>query len=166
MPDFQVDEQPQPIVMTHASATVLVGQLPQGVRIEEPARSGTRSQNELLDHRPEAAAQPAADRHGKPHLAAPEDRRRHEVLHRGSKHGLACPSPQFEPSWHRRDVLDETVVEEWHPAFNRRGHAHLVLLHQQFLQIGLQIHAAHALEHGSHPFLVAARLDNVRVPLA
>jgi hypothetical protein len=151
--------------VTDASATVLVGQLPQGVRIEEPARSGTQPQNELLDHRPEAAAQPAADWHGKPHLAAPEDRRRHEVPHRGSKYGLGCPSLQFEPPWHRRDVLDETVVEEWHSAFNRRRHAHLVLLHQQFLQIGLQIHAAHALEHGSHTFLVAARLDNVRVPL-
>src|SRR5215510_13945149 len=52
VPDFEVDEQPQPIVVTCASATVLVGQLPQGVRIEESARSGTRSQNELLDHRP------------------------------------------------------------------------------------------------------------------
>src|SRR5262245_17838335 len=102
MPDFEVDEQPQPIVVPRASATVFVGELTQGVRIEEAARSGTQTENELLDHRPEAAAQPAANWYRKPHLAAREDRRRHEVAHCGSKHGLGGPSPQFEPSWHRR----------------------------------------------------------------
>src|SRR5215470_14802296 len=105
MPDFQIDEQPQPIVVTRAAAPVLVGQLTQGVRIEESARSRTRSQNELLDHRPEAAAQPAADRYGKSHLATREDRRRHDVPHCGPKYRLGCPSSQLEPSWHRGDVL-------------------------------------------------------------
>ena len=152
--------------MTQLSATVFVGQLPHDVRIEEPARSGTPSENQLLDHRPEAAAQPTPDRHGKPHLAAREDRGGHQIPHRGPKHRLGRPSPQFEPAWHRGNVLDETVVEKWHSAFNRGGHAHLVLLHQQFLQIGLQIDAAHALEHGSRAFLVAARLDGVGVPRA
>ena len=33
----------------------------------------------------------------------------------------------------------EGVVQERYPAFDRRGHAHLVLLHQQFLQVGLDV---------------------------
>ncbi len=163
MPDFQVDEQPKPVVVARMSGTVLLGQLTERARIEEPAGSSARAHDELCDDRPEAAAQPAADWNRKSHLAAREDGRRHEIPHRGPEHGLGRPSTQLEAPGHRRDVLDEMVVQERHAALERRGHAHLVLLHQQFLQIRLQIDMAHALEHGSRPFLVAARMDAVRI---
>jgi len=33
----------------------------------------------------------------------------------------------------------QSVIEEWHTAFDRRSHAHVVLLHEQFDQISLDV---------------------------
>ena len=41
---------------------------------------------------------------------------------------------------------DQLIVEEGHAAFDARRHAHLVLLHQQLVEIGAQVVTAHAIE--------------------
>src|SRR5262249_7714820 len=56
------------------------------------------------------------------------------------------PAPELEAAGHRGDALDEHVVEEGYPALDRGGHAHLVLLHQELDEVGLQIRAAHPIE--------------------
>ncbi len=45
---------------------------------------------------------------------------------------------------HRRGELDELVIEERDAALDRRGHAHLVLLHEQFDQIRLHVRVEQA----------------------
>src|SRR5262249_50916204 len=67
-------------------------------------------------------------------------------------------------SRNRRGVLDEDVVEKGHTAFDRRRHAHLVLLHQQLDEVRLQVRMAHALEPPPRTLGVAAEAFCIGVP--
>ena len=53
-------------------------------------------------------------------------------------------------------MLDQLVIQKRHPALDRCRHAHLILLHQQFYEIGLQVGMAHAIQCIAGAFLVVA----------
>jgi hypothetical protein len=86
-----------------------------------------------------SSAEPAADRHGESHLPPGQDLVRQEVPHRPAQDVFRRAASQLEPLGKRGRKLDELMVEERHAALDRRGHAHLVLLHQQFVQVCEQV---------------------------
>ena len=64
---------------------------------------------------------------------------RQHALHRLAQDPLGRPARQLPLVGQRRRELDQLVIEERHAAFDRRRHAHLVLLHQQLDQVGLDV---------------------------
>ena len=118
MPELQIGEQPQPIAMLVDTCPVILCEPPERGRLEEPSIEGARGEDQFLDERPGRAPQPAADGDREAHLATPEDLSRHDVPHRLSQHGLRPPPPDLEAGRHRRDVLDEIVIEEGHAALD------------------------------------------------
>jgi hypothetical protein len=82
LPDFEIDEKPQPIAMLTQAVAMLVHQLRQGAPLEETARAGASAEHELVDDRSEGSAQPATERHREPHLRPRENGRRDEIGHR------------------------------------------------------------------------------------
>ena len=112
-----------------------------------PRAQRPRAQHELLDQRPGGPAQPAArPAPESPSCAALRISPRHEVAQRLAQHRLGAPAAQLEAARQRGHVLDQRVVQEGHAALDRRRHAHLVLLHQQLDEIGLEVGVAHPLE--------------------
>src|SRR5581483_8906681 len=60
-------------------------------------------------------------------------------------------------------MLDQRMVEERHATLDRSCHAHLILLHQSFDEIGLQVGGAHARERVALAFVVAPETLDVGV---
>ena len=56
------------------------------------------------------------------------------------------------------------MVEERHATFDRRGHAHLILLHEQLDEIRLQIRVTHPIERAAGRLGVMAQALRVDVP--
>ena len=67
-------------------------------------------------------------------------------LHRLAQDPLGREAAQFHPWRQRGRELHEVVIEEGHAALDRGRHAHLVLLHQQFHQVRLQVRVEQPVE--------------------
>src|SRR5437762_2024196 len=74
MPDFEIEEEPQPIAVNVMSSPMLHDHPLQTRTIEESSRLGSRAEHEFVDQGTEAVLQPLADRHRKAHLASSENR--------------------------------------------------------------------------------------------
>ena len=88
MPDFEVDEEPEPIAVSPGTRSVLLRQLPERRRPEQTPCASPRSEHELLDNGPERPPEPPSHRDGEPHLSPGEDRSRHPIRKRCPQHGL------------------------------------------------------------------------------
>ena len=64
---------------------------------------------------------------------------RHQALDGLLDDVLALAVAEFHVLGNARGKLDELVIQKGHAAFNTGGHAHLVLLHEQFDQVGLLV---------------------------
>ena len=56
VPQFEVDEQPQPLAVFARAAAVFLSQAANLIVMKIPALAGARTEHELLDHRPVIAA--------------------------------------------------------------------------------------------------------------
>ena len=59
---------------------------------------------------------------------------------------FCVPPADLEPVRNASGEFHECVIEKRHAALDGAGHAHLVLLHQQFDQVGLLVGVEHARE--------------------
>ena len=86
------------------------------------------------------AARPGGERHREAHLRPRRGSTRgSRSLHRLAQDALGREARQLPLVGQRRGELDQLVIEERHAALDRRRHAHLVLLHQQLDQVGLDV---------------------------
>ena len=97
-------------------------------------------------------AQPLAQRRGEAHLLAVDDFVRQEVFDGFLDDVLAFAVAQLHVLGNARGELDELVIEKRHAAFDGGGHAHLVLLHEQFDEVGLLVGVEHAGQRGEIGF--------------
>jgi hypothetical protein len=81
-----------------------------------------------------------------PHLRPREDLARQQVAGRRAQQALGRKPAQLGRRGQLRGELHELVIEERHAALDGRRHAHLVLLHQELDQIGLQVGVQDAIE--------------------
>ena len=52
----------------------------------------------------------------------------------------------FHVLWNPHGKLHKWMIQKWHAAFNGARHAHLILLHEKFHQIGLHIRIEQTVE--------------------
>ena len=88
--------------------------------------------------------QPLAERRGEAHFLAVDDFVRDQVFDGFLHDVLAFAVAHLHVLGDAGGELDELVIEERNAAFDGGGHAHLVLLHEQFDQIGLLVGEEHA----------------------
>ena len=132
LPHFEVHEKPKPIAVIGAGL-MLLNERTNAVWIEDLSSSGAFAQHELLHNGLKVAAQPAANRHGKSHFSASQNLDRQQIANGFTKHRLAGEATHFQSRRKRSHILDQLIVEERHAAFDRRRHAHLILLHQKLV---------------------------------
>src|SRR5262245_9230637 len=98
--------------------------------IEQASRTCSFTKHPLLYHRPEPSSEPVTDRHRETHLAAAQDLRWQHVPHGPAQNVLRVPAvANFHPTRQPRSELDQIMIQKWDAAFDRRRHAHLILLH-------------------------------------
>ena len=108
------------------------------------ARQGARTEDRGPDRRPRTAPGPSArTAPGSPACVRWRISPRHAVPERLAQDRLRGEPADLEAVGRPYHVLDQLVVQEGHAALDRRGHAHLVLLHQQLDQVCLEIGVAH-----------------------
>ena len=115
-------------------------------RLDDAALTAARVEQHVARDGAPLAAHPDPERHRESHLLPRQDLGRDDRLHRLAQDPLGREPAQLQPGRQRRGELDELVIEERHPALDRRRHAHLVLLHQQLDQVGLEVGVEQAVE--------------------
>ena len=91
---------------------MLLPQGPYGIRREQSVRR-TAGQDEILDERPEGAAQPLADRYLEPPLRATKDLGGHEIGDGLPQDHLGAPIADLPVRGQRGGELDEVLIEQW-----------------------------------------------------
>ena len=143
---------------------MLCREAPEERRLEQPSVACSRPRHEFAHDRPELVAKPRTHGNREAHLPSGQDFSRHEIPQRGAQDGLRLPTSQLHAARDRGDVLDELVVQIWHPAFEGCRHAHLILLHQESDQVRLDVRLAHPLQHAARRRLVGLQSLGVGVP--
>src|SRR5438874_2225930 len=60
--------------------------------------------------------------------------------------GGSAAAMNFHVLWNPHGKLHKWMIQKWHAAFNGARHAHLILLHEKFHQIGLHIRIEQTVE--------------------
>src|SRR5437870_1512706 len=162
-PHLEIDEEPEAIAVLANSLPVLLRKPSQHGWDEQPSLEHPRSEHELFYDWPEWPPEPPAYRDREPHLAACEDLLGQHVPERRPQDGFGPPPAELEATRHRRDPVDKPMIEERHPTFDGRRHAHLILLHQQLDEVRLQIRVTHPLECSAGSLRVAPQLLGVGI---
>ena len=84
---------------------------------------------------------------GNPSFGPVQDRVRQQILDRFFQDPFAGQSLNLHFARNSGRELDQHMIEKRHPAFDGRGHAHVVLLHEQFDQISLDVGVEQPLQH-------------------
>src|SRR5262245_15586875 len=90
---------------------------------EDPALTGTRIEEQVVGHIAELAAEPGSKGHPESHLAARENVRGKTGGHGALQDVLAGFALQLERARDGPDELQQSVVQQGHPAFERDCHA-------------------------------------------
>ena len=96
------------------------------------------TQDILVNHRAIPPAKPRADGNGKAHLTALEYLCGEQLLHALSQNVFCRHPAQFHALRQARRIFDQLVIQKGHATLYGRGHAHLILLHQKLVKIGLR----------------------------
>src|SRR5580700_4368178 len=115
--------------------------------LEESAIRAAGLEQQILNLIQLRAGQPTAPRRRKSQLWPVDDRMREQSFHRFFQYALTCSSANLDARWNAHGPLHQNMIEEWHTAFDRRRHAHVVLLHQEFDQISFDIGVKQALQN-------------------
>src|ERR1700730_14793305 len=107
--------------------------------IEYSPVQGALTQDILVNNGSILAPEPFANRHRESHLGSRKNSLGQYAPHALAQNVLGGPTAQLQSLRQPGGKFDELMIEERYSAFNRSGHAHLVLLHQQFVQIGLDV---------------------------
>src|SRR5689334_14725793 len=138
-PHFQINECPQSFRMIRLTMLVLVDERTHKLWLEKTPLRSTIAEHVFIEHWRVRASEPRADRNRKTHLWPVEDLTRQKPLHALAQNVLRGPASQFQSFRQTRREFDQLVIEKRHPALDRSGHAHLVLLHQQLVQVSLDV---------------------------
>jgi hypothetical protein len=149
VPEFEIEKAPQHVAAICTAGGVIVEKPRDLHAVEEPTLACPTVEQHVAHHPSPRSARPDAERHREPHLRAAEDRLGEQVLRRLAQHALGGEPGELPLGGHRRDELDQLVIEERHAALDRCRHAHLVLLHQQFDQVSLDVGVEHPVEQGT-----------------
>ena len=117
--------------------------------IEDAALARAAIEQDVARHGVPRAARPCGKRYRKAHLRPVEDRCRQYIGHCFAENALGRPARQLPVVRQAGAELHELVIEERHAAFDRRSHAHLVLLHQQLDEVRLDVGVQQAIEQGA-----------------
>ena len=150
--------------MVDAPRQVLSNEAAYRFVIANAALSRALAQHELADHSTPPPPEPGAHRNGEPHLGTREDAGRQDAFHALAQDPFGRESLQLQPGRETGRELDQPVVEEGDAALDRGSHAHLVLLHQQLMQVCLAVDIEQPIELRPRvgPFQVFSR-DPIRV---
>ena len=114
---------------------------------EQATRGHHFRREQPVEHRRQIGLQPRAHRRAEAALLAVEDVGRQQVGQRLLHQVLQAPAFDLDRRRHGRRHLDQLMVEQRHPAFQRHGHAHLVGQQQQVVgQLRLRVDGEHAVE--------------------
>ena len=90
--------------------------------------------------------QPVSPRGGEPHLLPVHNRAGENIFDSRLQNRFSGQAFDGIFRWNAGAELHQHVIEKRNPALGRRGHAHLILLHQQFHQVGLNIRVQQAVQ--------------------
>ncbi len=151
VPQLQVQQAPEDVAALCPARHVVVDQGGHRRAIEEAALAAPAIEEDVAQHLLPSLARPTRERHREPHLRTREDVLRQEVPSRFAQDPLGREARKLEAWGQLSGELDEDVVEERHTTLDRRGHAHLVLLHQEFDEIRFDVRVQHAIEERAGP---------------
>src|SRR6478736_2808867 len=138
LPDLEVDQRPEALGVILAGL-VSRDELPNDCWLEQVARQRPLAKHEFIDEPTKRRSHPTPHGNGKAHLSALDDLRWQNAAHCRTKDVLCRKAAQLQPVGQCRGKFRERMIEEGHAALDRRRHAHLVLFHQQLMEIGLHI---------------------------
>src|SRR5438045_4175821 len=124
--------------MIHA-AIMFGNKIPNEIAIEDAACLSSRTHNVFIDDVSKLTSKPASDGNRKTHFWSIEDLIGQDVLHCLSKYPLSIAAAKLHLSRHASGKFCQLMIQEWHAALDRCGHRHLVLFHEQFMQISLRV---------------------------
>ena len=125
--------------MLDPARDVLADQTSNHLTVEDAPPARPLTENQLRHDAAPPTAKPRPHRNGKPHLGTSEDARGQDAFHAVSQYSFRGGPLKLQAGRETGGEFDELVLEKGHPALDRSRHAHLVLLHQQLMQVGLDV---------------------------
>src|SRR5438105_6267601 len=145
LPHLEIDQRPETLGVIRTTL-VRRDELPNDCRLEQVARRCALAEHVFVDQPAIRTPQPAPQGNREAHLPPLEDRRWKGATHRLAQDMLCRPAAQLEPSRQRGREFREGMIEKWHPTLDRGRHAHLILFHEQLVEIRLRIHVQETIE--------------------
>src|SRR6266404_5360986 len=121
---------------------------PHKTGIKNTAADGTFTQYIFVDDFSEGTAKPCSNRHRKAHFRSRQYLFRQNAFHALAQDVFGSRAPQFHMLRQTGRELDKLMIEKRNPTLYRSSHAHLILFHQQFLQIGFCIAIQQTVKQG------------------
>src|SRR5712675_1369470 len=132
--------------MIAMSRAVFREDAPDGFRTEQAPGSASRLKQQAFDFLQLWAGKPVGPWSWESHLLAMDSRFGQKVGYCFLQNKLARLSFNLLSSGYSRGKFHKWMVEKWNAAFNRGGHTHLVLLHQQLDQVAVDIGIEQAMQ--------------------
>jgi hypothetical protein len=120
-------------------------------RVGQASLAGPAIEQHITHDGLPALSCPLAEGNREAHLLAREDFVRQQPANRFAQDALGREAAKLESIGQAGGEFDKHVIEKRHPAFNRRGHAHLVLLHQQLDEVRLDVGVEEPSEDAARP---------------